>query len=253
MKRTVFLILMLCYLVGSLMAQENKTLSRFEGQKITGIDASSCWYIEITEGAGTQATISFPARFEKNVVFELNSDGTLKLGINGEAKMQKDEKFTAVVVCSALHRVELSGACKLNWNGKFTADKMDIDLSGASQVAINGGLMATTLLKVELSGASKLSALAESGQVDIDLSGASSLTLKGKAGSGKVEVSGAAKGEMGEFVMQKAMVDLSGASKANMNASELIEGEISGASKLSYQGTAVTRVDVSGASKLKHE
>lgn len=253
MKRLAFLILVLCGLQGILMAQETKTFSRFEGKPITGIDASGCWQMNIRQGNSTQVTVTFPARYEKEVVLELSADGILKLAMNGRIQLGAGEKFIAEVTCSALNCVDLSGATQLRGEGQFTGLNMKFDLSGAAKMIVNGDLIAKEQAEFDLSGAAQLSARGKAVQVNIELSGAAVLNLQGDAANADLEASGASKVEMGGFTLRKAKVDASGASKVSLNVAELIEGEVSGASKLIYKGGASTRVDVSGASKLRHE
>lgn len=254
MKRIAFLILVFLGVNVGCMAQvAATTLTRFEGKPITGIDVSGCWQVVISQGTSTKAEITFPARLKDQLVFELQEDGELELGFRGDVRAKAGEKFTAVIVCSSLETVDMSGACTLEGSGKFTGSEMRFDLSGAAKAVFEKGeLSAVNTLKVEMSGASQLSTQAMARKVDIDLSGASQLTITGSAESGNLEASGACKANLQEMTIRTMQVGLSGASKLNLNVSELIEGEISGASKVVYKGGATTRVDVSGAAFLKH-
>lgn len=251
MKKVVLLVFVFWSLISGLMAQELMTLTRFEGKGITGIDVSGAWDIQISQGASTKAVVTFPARFESQLVFKLGDDGQLELGFQGDFRTKQNEKFTAVIVCSSLHEIDLSGACKLNGSGKFTGKEIKFELSGATQVTMEGELVPVNGFSVDMSGASKMSGKIMSPKADIDLSGASQLSLSGTSGTGKVELSGASKAELGELTMRRINVDVSGASKLNLNVSELIEGEISGGSRLVYRGEGTIRVDVSGAATLK--
>lgn len=251
MKKIVFLALVFCAMIVEAMAQDQKTFTRFEGKAITGIEASGAWKIEIRQGNMTKAEIHFPTRFEKEIVFELNSNGKLKLGTNGSVNCKNGETFTAIIVCSSLNELELSGACDLKGSGQFTSDHTEIELMGAVKVVIDGELKVVNQFKMDNSGASKFSSSVTAATIDIDLSGASKIDLSGSAETGSVEVSGAANINMGNFVLRKVNVEISGAAKADMNVTEIIEGELSGAAKLTYKGEAYTRVDVSGAATLK--
>ena len=254
MKKCVFFILALCVTGLGLKAQiAHTTINRFAGEKISGIDASGVWKIELTQGNTTSATLIFPERLKDNLVFTLEN-GELKIRFREELKTKSGEKFEAVIACSSLHEIDLSGACSLNGTGNFGGQEVKFDLSGASRVVIEGKVDASGVFKADLSGAAKLFCKSVSAQqFDIDLSGAAELELYGKAVNGKLEASGAAKYDLSGFQITKADVDLSGAARGKMNVTEQITGEISGAAKLFYSGGASTRVDVSGAATLKRQ
>lgn len=252
MKRIVFLFLVLCGVAATALAQDQTTQTRFEGQNITGIDVSGAWDIQITQGTSTKATLNFPARFENQLIFLLESDGKLKISFRGSVHTKGNEKFTAEIVCSSLNEIEMSGACKLKGNGKFSGNEVEFDLSGAAQADFENGIDAVYQLKIDMSGASKLTANITAPKYDLELSGASVLSLTGTAETAKLEASGASKVDLSKAVIRSIDLDISGASKTNLNVSGLISGEISGASKVVYTGEATTRVDVSGAASLKH-
>ena len=114
------------------VAQEQVKISRFQGERVTGLDISGAFDITIRQGEDTGVTLSIPSHYEDNLVFE-NWGGTVKVGFKGRIKKHaKNEKFTAEIVCSSLEEVLLSGACKLKGTGDFTAQTVKFDLSGAA-------------------------------------------------------------------------------------------------------------------------
>lgn len=252
MKKIVFLVLTWCAFATGVMAQEETTVTRFENQTITKLDAEGGWDIHLTQGNRTKATLTFPKRFKDQLILTLEPDGKLKIGFHGEIRTKSGEKFVAEVVCSSMDEIDLSGACKVKGTGKFTGNGLEIDLSGASQVWLEDGVALVNGLSLDLSGAAKAFLNVTARKCDIELSGASVLSLSGAAETAKIEVSGASKGDCAGAEIRRAEVDLSGASKLNLNVSEMITGEISGASKVVYTGNATTRVDVSGAGSIKH-
>lgn len=251
-KNVLFLILLVA--VCSLKAQVTyTTVNRFEGENITDLDISGAWSIRLTQGNETKVQLNFPERFKDQLILNLHNE-ELEIGFRGNIRSKMGEKFEAVIVCSSLHEVDLSGACSLEGTGDFSGAEVTFDLSGAVKVSINGQLDVTGLLKLDLTGAAKVllqNVIAP--QFDIEQSGAASLQLAGKMESGKIEVSGASKFDLSKLEVRRVNVELSGASKGSLNVTELITGEISGASKLIYSGNASTRVEVSGASALKHQ
>jgi hypothetical protein len=105
-----------------------------------------------------------------------------------------------------------------------------LNVSGASRARISG--VVADDLKLEASGASRIEISGVAEEVDADLSGASRL-------------------EAGNLQVERAEVDASGASTANVFVSESIKAEASGASSISYAGNPKS-VDknASGASSV---
>lgn len=137
---------------------------------------------------------------------------------------------TAIVPASKdLKSIEIGGASSFTSDGEIKADKLDIEVSGASHFDAN----------------------IDCQSLEVSVSGASSAEIGGKAVNANIEVSGASKlSSNGEYLnTDYADVDLSGASTAEIICNKNITGEASGASKLSFRGAAKADVSTSGASK----
>lgn len=149
-------------------------ISRFQGERVTGLDISGAFDITIRQGEDTGVTLSIPSHYEDNLVFE-NWGGTVKVGFKGRIKKHaKNEKFTAEIVCSSLEEVLLSGACKLKGTGDFTAQTVKFDLSGAATAVWDGNFKVVKIGKIDLSGASQLQLNVEVPEVEVEISGAQS-------------------------------------------------------------------------------
>lgn len=91
---------MLCFTIVEAFAQEQITLSRFQGPKITGIEAHGIFNIIAKQGTTTGVTVNIPTRLEKQLVLKLDSDGKLQIYIEGKItsknrKNNDDDHFTA--------------------------------------------------------------------------------------------------------------------------------------------------------------
>lgn len=62
------------------VAQEQVKISRFQGERVTGLDISGAFDITIRQGEDTGVTLSIPSHYEDNLVFE-NWGGTVKVGL----------------------------------------------------------------------------------------------------------------------------------------------------------------------------
>ena len=79
MKKILFVIFMLYLTIAGAFAQEQTTVSQFQGQKITEIEAHGVFSIIVRQGTSTGVTVNIPARFEKQLVLRLNPDGKLQI------------------------------------------------------------------------------------------------------------------------------------------------------------------------------
>jgi hypothetical protein len=128
-----------------------------------------------------------------------------------------------------------------------------LDLSGATQSSLTG-FKSDNSFDLGVSGASQLDGQIEAGNVRADVSGASRVQLGGKGANLNLECSGASRAELGDFLVKDATVNLSGASRATINASGQLSGEASGASQLTYRGSpTLGSLQSSGASTIKPE
>lgn len=143
---------------------------------------------------------------------------------------RRSYSVTAIVPASKdLKSIEIGGASSFTSDGEIKAEKLDIEVSGASHFDAN----------------------IDCQSLEVSVSGASSAEIGGKAVNANIEVSGASKlSSNGEYLnTDYADVDLSGASTAEIICNKNITGEASGASKLSFGGAAKADVSTSGASK----
>lgn len=247
----IFALLLLLGVVAGAQAELQVKISRFQGQRITGVDVGGAFKVTIRQGAETGATLDIPARFEKELVFSLNSEGKLKIGFTGNINGKNGDIFAADIVCSSLEDLDITGACELTGEGDFNGRKLSVDLSGASKVRLNGSIDIEGKLDIDLSGASRFSADIRASVVDIDLSGASNFSLSGAADTGKMETSGATNANLENCVFRILSASASGASNIKVNASERLNISGSGASKISYRGNAKLSVNTSGATTIR--
>lgn len=250
MKTTMFFILILLGMTMGVRAQEQVAISRFQGERITGIDVSGAFDITIRQGNKTGATLKIPARYQDQLVFTLSADGELKIGFQGQISGKKADRFFAEIECSSLEEIDLSGACKLNGEGNFSARNLSVDLSGAAEASLEGDFLVEGKIEVDLSGASRFKANVEAANADIVLSGASRITLRGRADYGKMDMSGANNALMENFIFRELSVSASGASSVKVNATGKLNISGSGASKINYTGDAKLSVNTSGATSV---
>jgi phage shock protein PspC (stress-responsive transcriptional regulator) len=133
-----------------------------------------------------------------------------------------------IIKTPVLKSIEANGAARVEFE-KFTSSTMEISLSGASSAE----------------------GRVEADELSLELSGSSLVELAGTAGAVKAELSGASKIKAYGLFAKTYSVDMSGATKAEVAASQQITGDLSGASLVTYNGSPLVKVSTSGASAVK--
>lgn len=140
--------------------------------------------------------------------------------------------------------------------------KMEVEIETPDLVAINCSSASNTevfgfenleKLEVEVSGASKLTIDSKIKALSSGISGASELILKRDVETIDAQLSGASKLEGFSAFSKFVFLELSGASKAEVYATETLDVEASGASKVTYKGTPKITEELSGGSKISKD
>jgi hypothetical protein len=127
-----------------------------------------------------------------------------------------------------LDRIEVAGAVKLVADSLKSAD-LRIDLAGACSLSVRD-LQATTL--------------------KLDGSGATKVDIAGKVVRQEIDLSGAGSYHAAKLISDEAVVEVSGAGKAVVNARNALTVDISGAGKVEYFGDPKLRQTISGIGKV---
>ena len=125
-------------------------------------------------------------------------------------------------------RIEATGAVTLDADS-LKVNELRLDLAGACTIKIRE-LQAATLL--------------------LDGSGAIKVSVGGKVGRQKVDLSGAGSYLAEGLVSDEAVVDVSGAGKAVVNAKNSLAVDISGAGKVEYLGDPKLKQSISGIGSI---
>ncbi len=149
-----------------------------------------------------------------------------KTGLN--IKKIRRHRMEIEIRTNNLKELDLAGASKTDISAQFDLSRLDVDLSGASRLTLNGTV---GKLEADISGASEISLLNRVTEIDADISGASSLHAF-------------------DADAENAYLDLSGASKAKVTVTKLLDVEASGASTVTYKGNPSVKTRLTGASKV---
>lgn len=127
-----------------------------------------------------------------------------------------------------LDRIEAAGAVKLVADSIKSAD-LRVDLAGACSLHVRD-LQATTL--------------------KLDGSGATKVDISGRVVRQEIDLSGAGSYQAAKLTSDEAVVEVSGAGKAVVNARNALTVDISGAGKVEYFGDPKLKQTISGIGKV---
>jgi hypothetical protein len=140
----------------------------------------------------------------------------------------KNETVKLYITLSTARYLEFNGACKVNGKNALRGKTINIECNGASKLNLEFDCLA----------------------IDMELSGASKATLSGTCRKVNIDASGASAIYAADLQTETMNMEVSGASKAEVNVSESLNVEASGASKVRYKGSPSITKDVSGASSI---
>lgn len=182
-------------------------------------------------------------------------DSSLYLGMDELPRKTRNSNLDPIKVflqMSEIDEIELSGASSISFAGEFKGSDLELDLSGASH--LRGPLhISGRRLSIDASGAANVSLAGDFQKVELDISGAANVSFAGKGTEMEGELSGAAKFRFeGEY--NDASIECSGAAQLDMKGKgNNLSLEGSGACNIDARDYEVRKaaVELSGASKAK--
>lgn len=215
----------------SVSTSGNTTTKEFSLSGFDAVEASSAFKVEIRGG------LSF------KVIVTVDSD------IFNRLKVQKIGR-TLHIGLAPLSVLRLGGNSVLK--AQVTMPRLtSLGLSGACTASLDS-FSSSSDLRLELSGASRVTGDVDTGDLTVSLSGASKVTMSGNGGALTIDASGASTADFTAFSSKSADVELSGASEAVVNTNGDLAISASGASDLQYIGSPkITKIDTSGGASVK--
>lgn len=160
-------------------------------------------------------------------------------------------KTKAYVSIKDINAIEATGASDIHIVNTIVSPKMNIKLSGASD--LKGNIEGGTII-YNISGASDCRNQVEANTIAINGEGASRIELSGKVDDLSVIVSGASDARLYELSSKGAILKAAGASNIQATVAEIVKANASGASNINYRGNpSVKESKASGASNIKHK
>ena len=205
------------------VTQQNREVGTF-----TKIEAGSAFSLILEQGPETKVMVETDDNYQNKVETVVKGD---RLTISSMG-MQSPSVLKVWITSPAIVEISIYGAAKLSSTGTLMADQLKLELSGASRVTL---MLDVQVLTSEISGAAKV-------------------TLSGSAIKHNAEISGAINLNAVELTTVTTAIELSGASKATINSTGHINAEITGASSLSYYDNGkLNRLSKSGSYEITPE
>jgi hypothetical protein len=220
----------------------------------TSIRVSNAIELFISQSNKTEVAVSASSDEYKNRIITEVVGGTLIIRMADNYSRwwkwgSQDYRIKAYVSVNELYAITGSGATNIKIVNGINAEKLKINLSGASD--FKGDIKAGTLL-TELSGASNFKASVQANALSVKGSGACDIEVAGSGDDLILDVSGASSVKMYDYLVKGASVDASGASSVKINVSGILKVHATGASSIDYKGTATIKdMHSSGASSVK--
>ena len=305
MKRIISILVLAAAMAFNAAAAE-KTLT-FNVGKVEGLHVSSSlmmvYEVHVTHGKSNTVEVVYDTKIEEVIekfdshlkVEHSSANSVLYLGMHElPAKLErlkltsKARTVKVFVEMTDIHRIDISGANVIYFDGAFecknleidltgsanfanelnvTGNSINIDCSGATYTSVNGNFKQAEIdgsgacsinltgnieeFECDLTGASKLIYHGESDKCDLECSGATNAELVGKGDDLIIDASGACKIEAKDYCAKYVDIELNGACSAKVQATHELKHDVSIASKLTYFNDAkiIDKADNSNVKK----
>jgi hypothetical protein len=200
-----------------------------------GVSISNAFEVILTQSNEEAVAVSAGDKEDNQYIRTEVQNGILKIWFdhNNKKEWGRNKELRAYISVKNISVLHASGATDIEIEGKLSADKLSIELSGASD--LTGEIVVANELRTEISGAS-----------DMDITGSAKEVF--------IEASGASEFNAYEFTTSNCKIEASGASSVNITVEKELSAELSGASSVNYKGNAsITHVRTSGASSVSKE
>lgn len=220
-------------------------LTRFEGDKITGITISGGFEVSLSQGAKTGAVVEINKELEEYLIFS-NDNGIIRIGLESEGykiinKMQRRPHLVAKVTVSDLRQLRAAAGCRITMLSPIKTDDCDIKLSSSSSVSnlhldantlsmdISSGayiemtLLSNDLVRADLSSSAKLIGNIKTDDLVLSTSSGSYVDLDMSGDDATIKSSSASRVNIKGFVDNLSVSCSSGGS---ISASELTASDV---------------------------
>ena len=267
MKKTLFFPLLTAALFSTAAASAQTQMTRqtrFEGQNITGIAAGNNFDVEIYQSDKTSASIEIPAELEKKLIFNIDGNGVVTLGLTGNFLSKKQDDLKAKIYLKNLKSLKASSNAEIKAMTPFTAASVVIDLSSSGKID-DLELTASERVVIDAKSSGEIDAtittplLRADGEIVhngaqgvFNLGSSAELTISGKVGEVTVTTSSASGFHGENYTIDKATLKASSTSRITVGDVQTLSAQASSAAGIRYKGDPkITSLDTSSAGSIK--
>jgi hypothetical protein len=215
---------------GVLIGSGNLETEEYAFTNFTRVEVSSAFQFEVKQSSSYSINVTADDNV-MDYVQVVQEGQTLKIRLRTVPSLRL-VTLRASVTMPELSRLTVSGACSGTVSNFNSTEAVSIAVSGASRVT--GDITAA--------------------DIGFDVSGASTVQLEGSADDMVAVVSGACTFNLGDFTVNNADVNISGASTGTINLDGRLDANVSGASTLLYIGDpTMGTIELSGYSTLREK
>jgi hypothetical protein len=211
----------------------------------TRVEVSSAFRYEIRQSDSYSVVVS--AREPEIRGMDVRLEGST-LRVARRAVIGGIGPATVRIQMPKIEGLSVSGASRGTASGFASEVPCTIDVGGASRLDAD---MQTGDLNLMVSGASRLTGKIRASRLNSEASGASHIDLEGSAPLATIEVSGASQWNAPQLLHRNADLNVTGASRANVNVSDSLVLDASGASTVNYTGSPSVKQNVTGNSTVR--
>lgn len=243
MKKFLIFLFFATLFTGSAFAQR-QTITKFEGQTITGVAINGAFDVRISQGESSYAKVDIADELVSKLTFEISDDGVVRLGFGtkmGSLFKGSKNRPMATIVLSKLDYIYVSGASTVIGKGQFTAANFTMTLSGAAFASFINVNCENANLSIDGEGKTEDITINASKKLTAEVGGAAKVTFGGSAAVSKVTSSGPASVDMLGFDCPNQTAITLGTSLIKANVSGTAEVTVGGISSFKYTGSGVVK------------
>jgi len=206
----------------------NLVTKSFEADYFHSIELKGAFNVTLGEGERAHVTLETDSNLHELIEIYVEQNILYVSGYGEQAL--KPTKMDVSIVYPDLHRVNVSGACKITSPGKVVTDELVFDLSGASDIELE---LTVNKLTTRVAGAANIHLMGNAQNHSIDLAGASNLKAE-------------------KLITESTSINLSGAGSATVYASSILNASMSGFGRIHYHGNPTeTNINKSGFGTIR--
>lgn len=234
--KNIFTLVLLTLSIAVATAQTKTITLSTSGRTIRGIDASSAFKVDVRQGSSSSAVVTVPQRIASNVILTIDSDGVVKVGLEGNNRLERGEELRLALVCPTLEEIDLSSAASVNVTSNFNQRKLSVEASSASRVGGTGIFTLSGETSVDCSSAAKVELNINSkSSIEAEASSASTISLNGSAEMLNADASSASTIRTSDLTVKKANAQASSSAKVYVKATETLYASTSAAGSVVYE------------------